>query len=145
MRYLHLVIGLASPLFILLNGQVSSYLKAFLLAVPFGLCIDYIGIAKLKYWHYPRVPFPSKTYALLILPAWGILAVTTNLLYDLILKITVSDILALSLSTVLLLLESELLNIKTNSWKYNYNKFSRYTFCMGWSLLIVCIRIFYLL
>jgi len=120
-------------------GEITQALLSFLIGVVGGFLMDCLGVAKLKLWYYTKQPFLSKSYFGVVIPCWGIFAMTIDLLWD---RIPLSEITTFSFMTLLLFSIYELPNLKTKSWKYSV---SMKIVSLGWLPLVYGTRIIFLL
>lgn len=98
-----------------LKGEVIDVALAFIIGAFGGFLIDYVGIMKLKLWKYPRQKFLNIEYFGIVVPSWGILGMTINLLWN---WIYAPEILILLGITLALLILYEAPNLKSKSWEY---------------------------
>jgi hypothetical protein len=117
----------------------------FLVGMLGGFLLDIIG-HRLNLWQYPRQPFLSRDYFLLVIPAWGVFGSQINVIWNLARKyfITCEWPQAVTLTTFIvhfpLYSLYELPNLYRKSWKYSI---SMRGVIVGWIPLILYFRALY--
>jgi hypothetical protein len=117
----------------------------FLVGMFGGFLLDIIG-HRLNLWQYPRQPFLSRDYFLLVIPAWGVFGSQINVIWNLARKyfITCEWVQAVTLTTFIvhfpLYSLYELPNLYRKSWKYSV---SMCRVILGWVPLILYFRTLY--
>ena len=137
-RWLWLAISITLVSLSFIEGTPERALVAFAVGVVAGFLIDSIGSMKLCLWKYPRQPYLTKEYLLIVVPCWGIFGMMVNLLWD---WIEVSPWVVFVVLVVGLGVFWEALNLKTKSWEYHAPKWS---IVVGWFPLLLVLRIPYL-
>ena len=134
--------GLACFLILLLmawrKGDMKNYAIAFSLGCALGFAIDGVGIP-LGLWEFPRQPFLSLEYFLVVVPCWGVFGATINMIKDWYIK---SSIVGLILLTIAMRTIYEVPNLMTGSWVYTT---SSLLVNLGWIPLIIAYRLSFLL
>lgn len=136
-RWVSLAIAIAIAPYILMAGSVLESLFMFGTGMILALIIDFTGIWLLKLWVYPRQRFLSREYFGIVLPAWGVFGVATNIIWP----YCGTGFQALTISTVLLFLVYEIPNIRTLSWCYSVPLPIVFA---GWFPLVAVYRLSYL-
>ena len=131
--FLKEVIGIESILYQIFLGMINGFL------------LDILG-HKLKLWNYPRQPFFSRAYFLLVVPAWGIFGSQVNVIWNLTRKYFISwewiygVVFTTLLLSLFLFILYELPNLYRKSWKYSV---SMRKVAIGWIPLILYFRLSY--
>ena len=134
-RWFMLVLGMGMLIPTILRQELWCAIIAFVLGLPCGLMIDFIGSKILKLWDY-NGGF-ALGYFLITLPCWGIFSMTVNLLWNWIRKPWAFIIIAIVLFGYL-----ELPNLETKSWSYSV---PLWFVAIGWFPLVLGFRIVYIL
>lgn len=114
-----------------------------------GYAIDWLGMAKLNLWEYPRQPFNKTSYYALVVTGWAILSIAVNQFWDWCWTFVdfapsmlfEERILAFAAVYVIFVGLCELPNLRTKTWKYNAPWRLVLT---GWIPLLGLIRVLYL-
>lgn len=119
---------------------------SFIVGAIGGFLLDVLGHT-LGLWNYPRQPFLSRDYFMLVIPAWGVFGsqinVSWNLLREYLITFpdwTLSIVFTSILLAVLLFCVYEIPNLYRKSWEYSV---SLEIVAIGWIPLILYFRILY--
>lgn len=133
----------------LIEPRVAIF--SFFVGMLSGFILD-IFAHWLKLWSYPRQPFLSKNYFLLVIPAWGVFGSQVNVIWNLLREywINIEWLSGVTITTVFLAFSLftlyEIPNLYRKSWQYSV---SLINVLPGWILLILFFRasykIFYLI
>lgn len=118
--------------------ELKNYAFSLIVGCLVGLTIDSIGI-RAGMWYFPRQPFLSLEYILIVIPCWGVFGATINMVDDWYLKKSHFDILIIWVSVMALY---ELPNLLSGSWEYTANPM---IVTLGWLPLILVYRYSYLI
>ena len=132
-RWFYFPGGLLLLAFAYPRGEVKEAVLAFILGAAGGFALDYIGVAKLHLWQYPRQPFGSFKYFAITVSCWGIFNMAVNLFWDR----TGAFWLAFLVVTIVFLIVHEFPNTKMQSWTYSV---PLWVVGVGWIPLILVFR-----
>jgi hypothetical protein len=110
-----------------------------------GFILDTVA-HRLKLWSYPRQPFLSKNYFLLVIPAWGVFGSQVNVMWNLVREhwMNIEWLSGVTITTIFLTFSLfvlyEIPNLYRKSWQYST---SLTKVLPGWVLLILFFRAFY--
>lgn len=138
LRWPVFALGVTLFIFALTRGEIKEVLLSFVIGVSGGFVLDCIGVATLKLWIYTKQEFLSKSYFGVVIPAWGILGMAINLIWN---WVHVSEIGIFSFITLGLFILHEIPNLKTESWKYSV---PMWMVIPGWLPLVLGVRIIFL-
>jgi hypothetical protein len=148
-RWLIFTLGAILVFVAILLGDIANAAINFGIGVILGLLIDLVGIKlarrvlNINLWQYTRTRFPTRQYFTVVLPCWGVLVMSINLICDWFTEYTtVVPWIVLIAVIVVLFSFHELINLKTKSWEYNA---PMWLVAIGWPLLVLFIRAVYLL
>ena len=133
--------GLACFIILLVVAWRRRDLKHYVISLGVGcivgFTIDCVGIP-LGLWEFPRQPFLSWEYFLIVIPCWGVFGATINMINDWFMKKNWLSIIILSVAVMLLY---EVPNLITGSWEYSA---SSWLVMLGWFPLIMVYRLSFL-
>lgn len=102
-----------------------------------GFAYDGVGIS-LGLWDFPRQPFMSAEYWLIVVPCWGVFGATINMVNDWYLG---NAWYSIAVMTILFIIVYEVPNRATGSWEYQA---SAPIVILGWFPLVLTYRLSYL-
>jgi len=136
-RWLMLLAGIALFLISICGGKFSEAFSAFIIGMIGGFIIDCVGCGVFHFWDYPRQPFPSMKHLFIVVPSWGIFAMTINLLWERI----ENPWLVLTFLFLGQMAVYEIANRKTRSWIYFA---PRWLVVAGWFPLVLYFRLIFI-
>lgn len=128
------------------ESKIELLIFSFFAGMIDGLFLDLVAHSFASpLWKYPRQPFKSRDYFLLVIPAWGVFSMQINFLWNFLrLWIRGEWIFSVSLTgaiiTIILFLLYEIPNLKRKAWQYQW---SLKKIIIGWPLLIIIFRLNY--
>lgn len=122
-----------------LKGEILDALIAFAIGMPIGLLIDWVGIKKLRWWILFHQPFLRAKYFAIVCPVWGVISLTTNLLWNWMETPWWIPFVGL---TVCMIVFYEVPNLWTKSWKYNT---PTWLVIAGWFPMVLSFRLAFIL
>lgn len=132
-RYWMLVLGIGVLIPAILKGEMRDVVIAFLIGMPYGLLIDWVGAEVMRLWKYAG---SLRGYFLITVPCWGVFDMAINLFWNWI----TPSWLAFIVVTIGLFAYLELPNLRTRSWLYDA---PLWLVGLGWIPLILSFRILY--
>jgi hypothetical protein len=129
--------------------EISRSILVFPVFGAMGYAIDWLGMAKLKLWEYPRQPFKKSSYYALVVTGWAILSIAinqfwnwcwTSIAYSPSVDFT-NRVLIFTVVYAVFVGLCEIPNFKTKTWTYNA---PWWLILIGWIPLIGLIRLVYL-
>ena len=120
------------------RGELKHYAVSLMIGCGVGFILDYVGV-NLGLWDFPRQPFLSWSYFLIVVPCWGIFGATINMVNDWHMKKGWGAIFILS---IIVMAIYEVPNLLTESWLYSVTSM---VILLGWFPLILTFRLSYLL
>ena len=118
--------------------SLKHYGLAILLGAIVGFLLDCGGVTS-GLWNYPRQPFMSLNYWLIVVPCWGVFGATINMVNDWYMR---SNWKSYVILTLLIMGLYEIPNLATVSWHYTV---SALMITVGWFPLVLAFRLSYLL
>jgi hypothetical protein len=128
-----LFLGIGVLLPVVFRGEMQYATIAFLIGLPYGLLIDFVGV-KLGLWKYGGSKW---VYFMITVPCWGAFSMAINLIWNWI----KNPWLAFPIITVGLFSYLELPNLKTKSWTYSV---PLWFVAIGWIPLVLSFRVVYI-
>lgn len=139
MRWVSLGMGLMLLAWAIKRRKARQYGLAIITGAACGVALDVVGIGVLGLWEYPRQPFMTWRYWVILPATWGVFGGLINMLWDSLSKyslILIAVILAVAVGFLY-----EIPNLWTGSWAYF--KVPVWLIAVGWLPLIIYNRAAY--
>ena len=104
------------------NG-IKISLISFLSGMVSGFILD-VFATRFSLWSYPRQPFKSKYYFLIVTPAWGVFGMQVNVFWNFLRLLLAGEWISSvscvgSIITAILFVSYEFPNLRRKSWQYS--------------------------